>query len=285
MTLERELADVVVSTVHRALAPALAEVKALRMHVAGWETRWADLGALRERVAVVEATKALPLVETRPAADETVLLRLTALETNAGTPGRDGKDGLPGEKGLDGAMGAPGAPGPIGPAGPAGNDGAPGERGAAGVQGPQGERGGEGPGGPPGRDGRDGTQGIQGGKGMDGMAGRDGMPGQDGTLENLKVLYDGERTLTFCRKDGTPIEGGPIHLPIEIWRGVYLEGKTYDQYDTATWGGSEWRCNETTVSKPGDGSKAWTLKVKRGRDGRDGKDAPSLPVVSVGGPR
>ena len=44
-----------------------------------------------------------------------------------------------------------------------------------------------------------------------------------------------------------------------------------------TWAGSAWHCNETTTTKPGDGAKAWTLMVKRGRDGKDGKDGASGP--------
>lgn len=170
-----------------------------------------------------------------------VAARIKALE-NRPAP-RDGRDG---EKGQDGLQGAPGPPGELGPEGPAG----------------------------PARDGRDGlpgVPGVPGEKGADGV-GRDGSNGRDGTLENLKALFDGERTVTLCFKDGTPIEGGVIAFPVEIYRGVYTEGKTYERGDGTTWGGSEWHCNEPTTTKPGEGSKSWTLKVKRGRDGKDGKD-------------
>jgi hypothetical protein len=53
--------------------------------------------------------------------------------------------------------------------------------------------------------------------------------------------------------------------------GVYVDGCSYHPGDLVTWAGSSWHCNEPTASKPGDGSKAWTLMVKRGRDGKDGK--------------
>lgn len=53
--------------------------------------------------------------------------------------------------------------------------------------------------------------------------------------------------------------------------GVFVEGKSYDVGDVTTWAGSTWHCNEPTETKPGDGSKAWTLMVKRGRDGKDAK--------------
>jgi hypothetical protein len=90
-----------------------------------------------------------------------------------------------------------------------------------------------------------------------GPPGEQGPPGKDGA--NGK---DGTAGLTF--------------------QGVFQEGKSYDFGDLVTWGGSSWHCNEATTSKPGDGSKAWTLMVKRGRDGKDGLDAPTVPVVTVG---
>jgi hypothetical protein len=50
-----------------------------------------------------------------------------------------------------------------------------------------------------------------------------------------------------------------------------------------TSGGSCWHCNEPTTTKPGEGSKAWRLMVKRGRDGKDGLNAPTVPVVKING--
>ena len=98
-----------------------------------------------------------------------------------------------------------------------------------------------------------------------------GPPGKDGL--NGK---DGERG-----KDGAPGKDGLAGLSFE---GVYQEGKSYDAGNLVTWAGSSWHCNEPTTTKPGEGSKAWTLMVKRGRDGRDGKDAETTPVVSIGRP-
>ena len=206
--------------------------------------------------------------------------RIAALEAKSASPlnGKDGAPGPRGEKGMDGQPGAPGERGPEGPQGPPGKDGAPG---SAGEKGPQGERGPEGPEGKPGRDGRDGTIGPQGEKGLDG---KDGKDGRDGTLENLKALFDGERTVTLCFKDGTPIEGGTITFPVDIYRGIYSEGRAYQKCDRVTWAGSEWRATEPTNAKPGDGSKSWMLCVKRGRDGRDGRDGKDFtpPVVKAG---
>jgi len=54
-----------------------------------------------------------------------------------------------------------------------------------------------------------------------------------------------------------------------IYRGVHTPGEVYDTGDMVTCGGSLWHCNEITEEKPGEGSSAWTLAVKRGRDGKD----------------
>ena len=138
----------------------------------------------------------------------------------------------------------PGPPGPQGPVGPQGHDGAIGP---------------VGPSGPAGRDGVDGADGI--------------------AIEDLAITQTGERSVTL----GSPRKAiGTVTFPFAIYRGVWVEGQTYERGDGVTWAGSMWHCNEPTTTKPGDGTKAWTLTVKRGRDGKDGKDAPGVPVVSVG---
>lgn len=150
------------------------------------------------------------------------------------------------------------------------------ERGLDGKDGPTGP---PGPPGPPGRDGRDG---VPGAPGIPGEKGVDGRHGQDGLgFDDLAVLHDGARGVTFRLIKGDRIKEFHVTIPAVIYRGVYTDGKTYDVGDTTTWGGSLWHCNEPTTTKPGEGSKAWTLTVKRGRDGKDGQDAPSLPVVKV----
>ncbi|KQM92159.1 hypothetical protein ASE77_11810 [Sphingomonas sp. Leaf226] len=52
------------------------------------------------------------------------------------------------------------------------------------------------------------------------------------------------------------------------YRGVHEPNVAYDTGDTVTHGGSLWHCNVLTKERPGEGSKAWTLAVKRGRDGK-----------------
>lgn len=73
---------------------------------------------------------------------------------------------------------------------------------------------------------------------------------------------------------GSPGLDGKDGAPGLRYCGVWVDGKTYDLGDLATWGGSTWHCNAIdTRSKPGDESKAWTMMVKAGRDvGRDTRE-------------
>jgi integrin beta 3 len=116
-----------------------------------------------------------------------------------------------------------------------------------------------------------------------GVPGPPGKDGQDGLgFDDLALLQDDERSFTVKAIRGDRVKDiGTLRFPVQIQRGVYIEGKSYEPGDMVTWAGSSWHCNEPTSSKPGEGTKAWTLTVKRGRDGKDGKDAETIPVVSV----
>lgn len=129
-----------------------------------------------------------------------------------------------------------------------------------------------------------GPQGPKGEDGKDGKDGRDGKDGADGLgYDELAVVQNAERGITVKAFRGDRSKDiGTVVIPAEIYRGVWEADRTYERGDCVTFGGSEFHCNETTTAKP-EQSKAWTLKVKRGRDGRDGKDAATLPVVKVGG--
>lgn len=132
----------------------------------------------------------------------------------------------------------------------------------------------------PGPAGKDGLNGKDGANGLNGKDGADGLGVDDFIAE-----HDGERTFTLKYARGERVKAiGTFTVPSEIYRGVFVDGRTYTRGDCVTWGGSEFHCNEDTTAKP-EQSKAWTLKVKRGRDGRDGKDAVTLPIVSVTGAR
>ena len=130
---------------------------------------------------------------------------------------------------------------------------------------------------------------VPGPAGQDGAHGKDGVDGLNGTdgadglgFDDLTVAFDGDRTLDLTFARGTEKKSFPIVLPFLRYVGVYQDGKSYDVGDVTTWAGSTWHCNTATTTKPGDGSAAWVLIVKRGRDGSDGRDAPgALPVVKV----
>jgi hypothetical protein len=120
-----------------------------------------------------------------------------------------------------------------------------------------------------------------------GPAGKDGKDGKDGAdgigFDDMAVEFDGDRTITIKAESGLKKKSWPIALPFLRQKGVYVDGAEYVEGDVVTWAGSQWHANEATTSKPGNGSKAWTLVVKCGRDGKDGRDAPgALPVVTVG---
>jgi len=133
-------------------------------------------------------------------------------------------------------------------------------------------------------------QGPPGPAGKDGKDGRDGRDGADGmTLDDLTVEQERERTAVFRGKSGggQVRELGRMSFPFQIYRDVWRAGNTYERGDCVTRDGSQWHCNvPSTTATPGDGSKDWTLVVKKGRDGRDLRDAlppATLPVVRAGG--
>lgn len=120
------------------------------------------------------------------------------------------------------------------------------------------------------------------------VPGPPGPPGHDGSdgvgFDDLGVTQRDERSFTITATRGDVIkEIGTAHFSLELYRGVWVEGRTYEPGDGVTWAGSEWHCATPTTTKPGDGSKAWTLKVKRGRDGKDGQDGPPGPPGRDGG--
>ena len=117
--------------------------------------------------------------------------------------------------------------------------------------------------------------------GPPGPAGKDGVDGLG--FDDLGVTQADDRAVTVTATRGDLVkEIGTVRLALDIYRGVWLEGKAYEPGDGVTWAGSEWHCSAATTTKPGDGSKAWTLKVKRGRDGKDGKDGGPGPAGPQG---
>lgn len=125
-----------------------------------------------------------------------------------------------------------------------------------------------------GRDGRDGQPGRDGANGADGKDGRDGERGFG--LDDFGIEMKDDRTVLLKFSRGENVEVRELTFPVMIYRGVYSEETTYERGDTVTWGGAMWHCNGAqaegeALGKPVDGSKAWTLAVKRGRDGKAGE--------------
>jgi integrin beta 3 len=208
---------------------------------------------VRERVKVAE--------DSAKADDEVLLRQLAELEQRikaipAGPAGPAGRDGQPGpagpagERGEPGSQGSRGEKGDPGDPGLAGRDGEPGPTGERGEPGARGERGEKGEAGKDGRDGRDGKDGIASVDEVRAVAGK-------AVDDRLEAEVKKQLAAHFAA------------LPILLYRGIYREGEAYLPGHTATHAGSLWHCNESTSDKPGEGNKAWTLIVKRGRDGKD----------------
>lgn len=128
-----------------------------------------------------------------------------------------------------------------------------------------------------GRDGRDGLPGANGKDGAPGADGRDGFGLEDFTVE---LAADG-RTIAFKFVRGDIVVERQVKLATMIYRGVWREGR-HERGDVATWAGSSWHCERDTDEKPGGGSDAWRLMVKRGAHGKDGgARPPATPPAPV----
>lgn len=109
--------------------------------------------------------------------------------------------------------------------------------------------------------------------GKDGQPGVNGRDGVDSSAPDAVEVYrDPDNGLIEFK-----FVYGEIAYAVTVqgndgakYRGVYQADTQYQKSDIVTWGGSAWHCNEETVDRPGEGSKAWTLMVKKGRDGKDG---------------
>ena len=101
--------------------------------------------------------------------------------------------------------------------------------------------------------------------GKDGADGRHGLSAED---VDATILEDG-RTVEFSLRQGEYEYAFELGFAVPMYRGVFVDGDTYDPGDLVTWGGSLWHCNAQTQDKPSGDS--WTLAVKKGRDGRDAK--------------
>jgi hypothetical protein len=145
--------------------------------------------------------------------------------------------------------------------------------------------------------------GPPGSNGLDGKDGKDGANGTNGAdgmgWDDLSVKHDGERTFTFQMFKGDRVkDAGTFTLPVQLYRGVYTEGRTYEPGDIVSYGGSTYHCKKATVLRPDavsldsatgtpkgeQGRDFWTMVVRAGREGRPGREfvTPPPTVVKVG---
>lgn len=106
--------------------------------------------------------------------------------------------------------------------------------------------------------------------GRDGKDGERGPPGRDALrVQDIDLTLEPDgRTLLITLDDGDVSFAAEIGIPTMIYRGVFKDGDAYERGDTVTWAGSLWHCDLPTKDRPGEGSDAWTLAVKRGRDAK-----------------
>lgn len=89
-------------------------------------------------------------------------------------------------------------------------------------------------------------------------------------IEDIQIDLEDERNLkiSVLKSSGVKTEK-TFSIPVMIYREIYKHGGFYQKGDVVTFAGSVWHCNEDTDQRPGTGSKAWKLAVKRGRDAKE----------------
>jgi hypothetical protein len=104
----------------------------------------------------------------------------------------------------------------------------------------------------------------------DGKKGKDGRDGF-GFEEMDACVLDDDRTIEFSFRRGDDEKAFTFKWPTMIYRGVWVEGTTYQPGDVVTWGGSAHVAEIETSAKPETKDCGWRLAVKRGRDGKCGE--------------
>jgi hypothetical protein len=113
-----------------------------------------------------------------------------------------------------------------------------------------------GPPGPPGPQGERGADGAPGDPGPAGERGADGIATRE-EIETLVRSSTDERWREYHARSW-----------VDLDRGVWRNGETYQRADMATWDGNTWGAVRETTSQPGT-DDSWRLIAKKGRDGRD----------------
>jgi len=287
--LASEIAAIVSEEVERSTAPIIAENKALRERMAALEARSAEAGPAgadgqdgRDGADGKDGQDGRDGKDLDPVTLRGIVSEIVQAEVSKQVP--EAIAALPApERGEKGEDGEPGADGDAGADGQDGRDGADGKDGVDGQDGKDGRDGVDG------KDGagiadlvidRDGnliasfTDGrmkhlgqVVGKDGRDGGDGKDGIPFGVDDLD-MTLMEDG-RTLRMSFTKGDTEYAFQIPFPVVIDRGVFADGKSYEEGDGVTWGGSFWIAQRATGSKPDSADSGWRLAVKRGRDGKD----------------
>jgi hypothetical protein len=96
---------------------------------------------------------------------------------------------------------------------------------------------------------------------------KDGKNGVDALgFDDLTVEHDGERGFAIKFVRGDQVKQFDFAVPVVLDRGFWAEGKSAEQGDGYTFGGSYWIAQRTTATKPETGNPDWRLAVKKGRD-------------------
>lgn len=97
-----------------------------------------------------------------------------------------------------------------------------------------------------------------------------GKDGETFGLDDFNIEQGADaRTFKFMFQKGEVGHSFEFEFPVVLDRGVFAEGKAYQEGDAVTWGGSLWIAQRSTEAKPDTADSGWRLAVKRGRDGKD----------------
>lgn len=267
-----------------ALAPVLAEKKALEVRILELETRPAERGpsgapgdpgppgvGIAALLLTAEGRMAVSLTDGRT---------LDAGPVPRGTDGAPGVKGDPGDRGAHGEKGLDGLAGKDGAAGRDGKDGAAGLNGTdgIGVQDAVLDRAGhlvltlsDGRTKDVGLvTGQDGLTGKDGAPGLNGKDGRDGLNGTDGadgmTLDDAELVADDDGWILRLSAGGRT-KDFPLPIPHDV--GPWTAGASYAAGAGVSWDGGYWIAKRLTTEQPGSGD-GWRLAVRRGKQGKEG---------------
>jgi integrin beta 3 len=316
-----DLAEATAELIHEhvstALAPLLAENKALTERIAALEARAPERGEPGAPGAPGEpgpAGRDADPDAVRGMIGEAVAAAVAALPApergEPGAPGEPGRDGLPGEQGAPGRDSDPEVVrSMVGEAISAAVAALPApERGPQGAPGEKGEKGDTGEDGAGIADllidrdghlvatftdgrmknlgliiGRDGTDGAPGAPGMDGRDGKD-LDGidvtQDGAMLTLAFTIGEERSIYELELPTGPAGRDGQDAYMGEARGLHDPEAVYRKMDVVSFNGCEWRAKQDNPGPlPGNGWMLSASKGKRGDRGEPGPAGKSAPAI------